>query len=734
MHKRVTRGWIARAGIVSAMIAAIAFAAVTFAGSTNTAQAAPGDMTWAVSGGGVQQVGSSFNINLDSVYNAGGPWGGYSMELDYGSGLLSVNSVTAGPQCTSPGTSWANPSNSPIIQTGCAFQNNTTSGVTEVINLTCEGPGVQALHFVTLIEDPVTGSSFFDAGASNIDTTLTDGSVTCVLPITKSDDTGGVAAAGSSYSYTVHVDNPLAFSSPAHTISDTVPSDVTVTGATGGNGAFDGCGNVGNVVTCTTFTANAVTGNDLTITFDVPLSSAGTTNVCNTATLDTVEDSNIDCFDIAPATLTVDKVADAGPYKAGDPISWTITVNSTGGSPAADVMVSDAAADGFDITGQGGSANCAPTGTTAATATWDCSAGGTATLGSGDGPQVLTVTGTVHTPNPADLSCNNDVDVTSSNATTASDSASATCVSKDVQMKKDINGDLDETSENANLFLSCTDPSCTALNPIVINEWALNVSGDPQGVGAFEFDVLYDSSLFDISIDPTGWLYSTGRIPGDVGIGGCAATIITEHDIRFGCVSKNPQPLDPGNGSCLGPDNVTIVDGAVCGPMDDGIIATITVTPKQVLLKQLTPGNDNGAIRTLIDQGCELADIWGHPLSAAPDPSGVDALGREIPLGGIDPGGALNAANCQSLTLTVRILEGDMNTDCVVDVSDDQAEASHYGATFGALLYEPWYDLEPALKDGDVDIKDLQKVFGRNGSTCADPVPPQAPLPQPGDP
>jgi hypothetical protein len=90
--------------------------------------------------------------------------------------------------------------------------------------------------------------------------------------------------------------------------------------------------------------------------------------------------------------------------------------------------------------------------------------------------------------------------------------------------------------------------------------------------------------------------------------------------------------------------------------------------------------------------------------------------------------------NCGDLSITVRVLEGDMNTDCTVDVTDDQIEAAHYGATFGSLLYEPWYDLEPALKDGDMDVKDLQKVFGRNGSTCAAPVPPQDPLPAPGDP
>ena len=138
--------------------------------------------------------------------------------------------------------------------------------------------------------------------------------------------------------------------------------------------------------------------------------------------------------------------------------------------------------------------------------------------------------------------------------------------------------------------------------------------------------------------------------------------------------------------------------------------------------------SNNGAIRSLLDEGCEFADIWGHPLST----NQLDALGREILLPGVLPGGQI--ADCADVTITVRILEGDMNLDCAVTVADDQIEASHYGAFFGNLLYQPWYDLEPALKDGDVDIKDLQKVSGRNGSTCAVPVPAQPALPMPVDP
>jgi hypothetical protein len=318
-----------------------------------------------------------------------------------------------------------------------------------------------------------------------------------------------------------------------------------------------------------------------------------------------------------------------------------------------------------------------------------------------------------------------------------------------VRVTKDTDGDTSEASELANLWL-CQGASCTLNGEgfLDVNEVILNVAGDPDGVGAFEFQVKYDNHVFGITIDPTSWLYDTGRVPGAAGIGGCSATILTENDIRFGCVSKNPGEGGLGAGNCgdgIDNDGDMLVDTAdpechTIGNMADGVAAVLHVTPKSDLSKRITPGNDNGVIRTILDEGCEVADIFGHPLSHAGDPSfpdlgfgpGYDALGREIPLDGIEPGGQVT--DCADLTVTVRILEGDLNLDCTVDVLDDQATASHYGGVFGSLLYDPWYDLEPALKDLDVDVKDMQKVFGRNGSTCASPVPPQPPLLQPGDP
>ena len=77
--------------------------------------------------------------------------------------------------------------------------------------------------------------------------------------------------------------------------------------------------------------------------------------------------------------------------------------------------------------------------------------------------------------------------------------------------------------------------------------------------------------------------------------------------------------------------------------------------------------------------------------------------------------------------VTVRILEGDLDLDCDVDVTDEQLISFRYGAFFGSALYSKWYDLEPEFHDLDIDIKDVQKVFGRQGSTCQVPIPAQPP-------
>jgi hypothetical protein len=91
-----------------------------------------------------------------------------------------------------------------------------------------------------------------------------------------------------------------------------------------------------------------------------------------------------------------------------------------------------------------------------------------------------------------------------------------------------------------------------------------------------------------------------------------------------------------------------------------------------------------------------------------------------VPLPGSD---GAQAPVCSGGSLTVRTLEGDVDLDCNVDVVDNQMIAFRYGAVFGLPIYDPWFDLEPRNADKDIDIKDLQSVFGRNYSTCRNPIP-----------
>jgi hypothetical protein len=165
-------------------------------------------------------------------------------------------------------------------------------------------------------------------------------------------------------------------------------------------------------------------------------------------------------------------------------------------------------------------------------------------------------------------------------------------------------------------------------------------------------------------------------------------SLILENVIHFGCVTTGAVPQ---------------------GPTGDFDLARLDLIPHSDLVQDIFPGNNNGVVTVLKDNGCELADTLGHPVNGSIN-------------GGLTP-------VCADLSVTVRILEGDLNLDCIVDLTDEQLMAFHYGSFFGSSLYSKWFDLEPALHDLDIDVKDEQKVFGRDGSSCQDPIPPQLPAP-----
>jgi len=238
-----------------------------------------------------------------------------------------------------------------------------------------------------------------------------------------------------------------------------------------------------------------------------------------------------------------------------------------------------------------------------------------------------------------------------------------------------------------------------------------NDSGDiPEGLGAWEEQIKYDHKLLTVKAVPDNtWLESGGRHAI------CTMTILTENWILTGCVTK-----DGG------------VGWGSPGPQGDGLIERIYLYPKteDLIYRQgFRPTKDNGVRTDLVDENCEVADT----------------LGEKIP--GTLPGGLTTV--CSDAHITMRMLEGDVNLDCVVNCIDDQAIAFRYGTFFGLTLYDEWYDLAPecvtypcdtndppdtivdgmceqcttGVPDFDIDIKDLQFVFGRNYSTCDAPIP-----------
>jgi len=203
------------------------------------------------------------------------------------------------------------------------------------------------------------------------------------------------------------------------------------------------------------------------------------------------------------------------------------------------------------------------------------------------------------------------------------------------------------------------------------------VSADPkdptatQQVGGFEMNVLFNEDL--ICVNLAAGAYFTGT-PG-------AVCFIDDKD----------QGLQPDGLARIG----CVVKGKPLTVSSSLQLAVITVRPQPELYSLITADQDNGVNAQILNSGCNLADMQGHPI-------------KKI--------------GCDDSEVTIRWLEGDVNGDCAVDVRDQQILAFRWGAKIGSgLLYNPRFDLEPSGQinnDGDIDIKDVQFVYGRHGSVC----------------
>ncbi len=212
------------------------------------------------------------------------------------------------------------------------------------------------------------------------------------------------------------------------------------------------------------------------------------------------------------------------------------------------------------------------------------------------------------------------------------------------------------------------------------------VSADPkspsdfQVLAAFEFEVHYDATKVCVDLT-TGAAFTAA-----------GAVCIIEDDepdskpqlegvARIGCVT-----IGKGHG----------IDALVA-------LADVDIYPQPEIYSQAKPNQDNGVVVQINNVGCDLGDEQGH---------------------------AIPIFSCDDADITFRYLEGDVEPDCVIDVVDAQAIAFRWGVEKGSLIYKDFMNLEPSSQqaDNDIDINDLQFVFGRFGSTCKAPHPAQDPV------
>ena len=233
-----------------------------------------------------------------------------------------------------------------------------------------------------------------------------------------------------------------------------------------------------------------------------------------------------------------------------------------------------------------------------------------------------------------------------------------------------------ENPQSANLWLCNEDDgSCEGEGEgrLTINQ---EVSGIPSGtgLGGFEFKIYYNRQVVNVSVREGPFLGSTGRDTQ-------CSTLAGDDFILFGCVSSGSQP----------------------GPHGSGVLAYLDVVPNPDLT--LRPTLRNGISVTILNSvpDAELADEMGQPIR-------IDTTG--------------------SADVLVRALEGDLNYDCKVNVVDEQGVSGRYGTLFGIQPYDAFFDLEPIFADQDIDIKDLQFVYGRDSTVCEGPEQPE-PTPTP---
>jgi uncharacterized repeat protein (TIGR01451 family) len=167
------------------------------------------------------------------------------------------------------------------------------------------------------------------------------------LSIAKTDSADPVLP-GDAFTYTIAVTNAGPADAPSVTLTDTVPSPLTVSGAaTAGAGS---CSVAGNTVTCTIAPLPAGATWTISVSVAVP-ASAGPGTVTNTATVVALGDTDATNDTASQPTtigdpagesdLSVTKTVDAAQPAEGQVITFVVTVTNAGPDDASGVEVTD---------------------------------------------------------------------------------------------------------------------------------------------------------------------------------------------------------------------------------------------------------------------------------------------------------------------------------------------------------------------------------------------------------
>ncbi|GAB4185553.1 MAG: hypothetical protein Tsb002_09400 [Wenzhouxiangellaceae bacterium] len=171
-------------------------------------------------------------------------------------------------------------------------------------------------------------------------------------------DTPDPVVAGETLTYTITVNNGSAGDATNASLAITLPAGVS-------NPVTTGCTeDPAGTPTCSLGTVTAGGNAVVTLTVDVNLATVGTISLQADASADQVDtnpadnSASEDTLVIEPtADLSITKVDNADPVVAGDPLSYTVTVNNAGPQAAQNVIVNDVLPTGVTFVSTTGCAN-----------------------------------------------------------------------------------------------------------------------------------------------------------------------------------------------------------------------------------------------------------------------------------------------------------------------------------------------------------------------------------------